>query len=200
MKYIVGALIFFLISCKKEVEAVAVKEHPVEGVSLFDEKQTFVFKEELKVAVREKIKNWDEYFVLSDFLKKNYTHISPSLSLEMSKELSVLVKAMNDSLRIKELNNRPVYARLNTLNSEVLRLKDMSTISSIKAAEVNLQVEKVVAVYGAINSKINSVYSQHDFDENVNFDEAIFNFNEQEATPYLKSKKKKRGAAIQRSK
>tara|TARA_B100000809_G_scaffold3549_1_gene3814 strand:- start:9854 stop:10375 length:522 start_codon:yes stop_codon:yes gene_type:complete len=173
-----------LVSCKKKVEVVVIEEESIEGLSFFDKKNTYDFNEELDDAVVEKIKDWDEYFSVSTYLKKNYTLISPSLSLEMSKDLLDLVTKMNDSLKIKVLNNRGVFARLYTLNSEVLRLKDMSSISSIKATEVTLQVEKVVAIYNSINSKINSVYSQQAFDENVDFDEAIFDFNKEAELPY----------------
>lgn len=182
-----------IISCKKNKEIVVVEEaSPVESLSLFDENTTYNFNEELKVEVREKIASWDEFFTLSGFLKKNFTSISPSFALELSKELTDLSKAMNDSLKILELNNRGMFARLNVFYSEAIRLEDMSTISSIKASEVNEQVGKLMTVYNSINMKINSIYLQKSFDNNVNFDESIFEFNKKEEEPFVKPKKTRR--------
>ena len=190
------------VSCKKkvaeqevgsiEIEVPIEEKSPMDGLSLLDTKKTYVFSETLRDTVKTKIKEWKTYFEMSTFLKKNYTDVSPSVALEMSEELSELVLAMKDSLQIKVLNNRGVFARLNTFSSEVLRLKDMASISSITPDEVAVQVDKVVAVYNSINSKINSVYAQQNFDENLDFDEAIFNFNAQAEQPYSIPKKKKK--------
>ncbi|WP_152287010.1 hypothetical protein [Flavicella marina] len=190
-----------VVACKKKAKPlVVVEEVPAEGLSLFDEKSTFIFNEDLDVTVAKEISGWDEYSSLSKFLKKNYSIISPSLALEMSKELVDLTKKMNDSLQIKELNNRGVFARLYTFYSEALRLQDMSEISSIKASEVVDQVQKIATVYNSINLKINSVYMQKNFDENVDFDESIFNFNENGETPYSVPKKSKRKPVNQNKK
>jgi hypothetical protein len=200
LKYIFSIVFLLFVSCKKKEVLIVIEEEPIEGLSLFDEKHSYVFNEELSIEINEKIKDWDEYSSVSSYLKNNYTLISPSLSLEMSKELSDLVKTMKDSLQIKALNNRGVFARIYTLNSEALRLKDMSSISSIKASEVSLQVEKVVAIYNSINSKINSVYAQQSFDQNIDFDEAIFNFNIDREIPYSTPKKSKRTRTISKNK
>ena len=192
MKYFYIIVFLVFVSCKKKEPKVIETEVPVEALSLFNEKNEYSFDEKINEDIKDKIKEWDEYFTVADYLENNYATISPALSLEMSKELVDLVEKMNDSLQIKTLNNREVFARLNTLNSEVLRLKDMSTISSIKASEVAIQVEKVVAVFNSVNSKINSVYSQQNFDENVDFDETIFNFNKAAETPYSVPKKRRR--------
>lgn len=169
-----------------------VEEQKPESLALFTENTTYVFNKDLKHQVEKDIQNWDEYFTMSEFLKKYYTAISPSLSLEMSKELTDLSKTMKDSLRIKELNNRGMFARLNVFYSEALRLQDMSEISSIKAVEVTEQVEKLVSVYNSINMKINSIYEQKNFDSNVDFDESIFEFNENAERPYSIPKRSRR--------
>lgn len=177
-----------------------VEEVPSESLALFNENTTYVFNEGLSPVIQEEIKGWDEYTALSKFLKKNYISISPALSLEMSKELTDLSKAMNDSLRIIELNNREMFARLNVFYSEALRLKDMSQISSIKPSEVTEQVEKLVSVYNSINMKIKSIYLQKSFDSDVSFDESVFEFNESSVVPYSKPKKPKRQKPTQNGK
>jgi hypothetical protein len=185
-----------IIACTKEEKTVVIEEQKHESLALFNENMTFVFNEDLTLQVKKEIKSWDEYFTMSFFLKKHYVLISPSLCLEMSKELVGLSKTMNDSLRIKELNNKGMFARLSVFYSEALRLQDMSTISSIKAAEVTEQVEKLVSVYNSINMKINSIYLQKSFDNNVNFDESIFDFNENAERPYLTPKKPRKKRSI----
>lgn len=193
LKYIFSLIFLLFISCKKNEPVVVITtEDSIESLALFDEKKEYQFNVALNDDVKEKIKSWDEYFIVSRYLEKNYLNISPSLSLEMSKELPDLVQSMNDSLQITSLNNRGVFARLHTLKSEVIRLKDMSSISSIKASEVTLQVAKVVAIYNSINAKINAVYAQYDFDEQVHFDEEIFEFNTAAETPYSVPKKRKK--------
>ncbi len=177
-----------------------IDEPKPESLALFKEKTHYIFDKELISDVEEKVKSWNEFFTLSDFLKKNFLDISPSLSLELSKELVELSKVMNDSLRIKELNNKGMFARLNVFYSEALRLQDMSIISSIKAAEVQEQVGKLVSVYNSITMKINSIYLQKDFDSEVIFDESVFEFNEDAEKPFFVPKRPKKQKANQSDK
>ena len=174
-----------------------VEKSKPESLVSFNKKSNYNFNKNLKPQVQKDIESWDEYFVMSNYLKKHFLHISPALSLEMSKELADLSKKMNDSLRIKELNNKGMFARLNVFYSEALRLQDMSIISSIKAVEVTEQVEKLVSVYNSINMKINSIYLQKSFDNNVNFDESFFEFNEDAEKPYSIPKKSRKKRSIQ---
>lgn len=197
MKYLFSLVVFVLVvSCKKKVEVVVEKQPQTESLALFDETSTYNFNQDLADDVETSIKSWEQYFALSKFFKKNFSTISPSLALEMSKELTDLTKSMNDSLQIVELNNRGMYARLHVFYSESLRLQDMSTISSIKVTEITDQVEKLVSVYNSMNLKINSIYLQKSFDENVDFDESIFEFNEKGEAPYTKPKRKRNKRSI----
>ena len=177
-----------------------VKEAPAQSLALFGENVTYHFEEELSQDILDKVKSWDEYVALTRFFRDNFSTISPALSLEMSKELKQLSKTMNDSLRIKVLNNREMFARLNVFYTEALRLEDMSTISSMQSSEVTEQVAKLVSVYNSINLKIRAVYLQRSFDMNVNFDEGIFEFSNQEEVPYSKPKKPKRTRSIKNDK
>jgi len=181
-----------LICCKEEKEFTDSDTQDAIVVNARqEEKVLFVFSEKLTKKASEGIITWDEYFKLSDFLLENYSDVSATQSLEMSKGLTEMVKSIKDSMQIPILNTRGMFARLNTLNSEVLRLKDMSIITSIKPEEVLIQTRKIVAVYNAINSKINAVFSQKSFDEDVDFDESIFNFDKKDEKPYYVAKKKK---------
>jgi len=84
-----------------------------------------------------------------------------------------------------------MYARLHVLYSEVYRLKDMSEISSIKPQEVQLQTAKIIAVFNALNSKINSVYTRNIFDEDLRFDESLFEVYPQKEELYSPKKKRR---------
>jgi hypothetical protein len=192
-------LFVLFVSCKKE-QKVLVKEAPAQSLALFGENVTYHFEEELSQDILDKVKSWDEYVALTRFFRDNFSTISPALSLEMSKELKELSKTMNDSLRIKVLNNREMFARLNVFYTEALRLEDMSTISSMQSSEVTEQVAKLVSVYNSINLKIRAVYLQRSLDMNVNFDESIFEFGNQEEVPYSKPKKPKRTRSIKNDK
>jgi hypothetical protein len=189
---IILTLSMFFSGCRKDKETINVAPKKDVLVKIIEEeKSLFVFSEKLSKKASEGIIAWDEYFKLSDFLLENYSDVSATQSLEMSKELTEMVKSIKDSMQIPILNTRGMFARLNTLNSEVLRLKDMSIIASIKSEEVLIQTRKIVAVYNAINSKINAVFSQKSFDEDVDFDESIFNFDKKEEKPYYVAKKKR---------
>lgn len=200
MKYTIIVVFILFVSCKKKEKAV-VKEAPVhKSLALFNENKTFVIEDDINPQIKNELKDWDEYFELSKFLNKNFLVISPALSLELSKELTDLSKTMNDSLQIKELNTREMFARLNVFYSESLRLQDMSDISSIKAVEVTDQVSKIMSVFNSINLKINSIYLQNSFDKSVDFDESIFEFNKEAEAAYARPKKLRKPKPIQNGK
>ncbi|MFC2127756.1 hypothetical protein ACFLRU_05170 [Bacteroidota bacterium] len=172
-------LLVLLIACKKEKLKIVEKEEPSVAIrSQFHMQKTFLISDSLSVLSKMKVERWAGYQNLSEFLKNNFTRISPNNSLELSKELYTVVKKVRDSFKIKELNVDGVTARINVLSSEALRLKDMSDISSIKSEEIVEQTQKILNVYSSINSKINAIYAQMTFDEDVNFDESIFEFRE----------------------
>lgn len=172
-----------LSSCRMNQEKTPQDVSVEEAVQdVFTEQNTYSFEEELTDVSKEKIKDWVGYFKLTNFLKEQYGRVSPQTALEMSEELQGIVGKIRDSLKINELKTHGFDARLNVLNSEVLRLKDMSEITSIKAEEVRQQIEKIIAVYHAINSKINAIYARELFDEEVNFNEEIFDFQSNRPT------------------
>lgn len=103
--------------------------------------------------------SWKEYTLVSDKLEK-FKSISANEALNNALQLSKLVKQLKDSIRPKDLLNNPFRTRINVLENEVLRLKDMTYISSITSKEVNNQVTKIMEAFSATNSKINTVYSQ----------------------------------------
>lgn len=116
---------------------------------------------------QKKIDDWLEYESLKNFLDR-FNSISPNEALNNSKELNDLVKSLRDSVTPKFLESDAFKARVNLLLNESMRLYDMSSISSIKATEVNAQVEKLLLAFSSINSKINTIVKQADLDNEVN--------------------------------
>lgn len=87
--------------------------------------------------------SWKELRTLNSFIK-NFKTISPTEALSNAKELSMIAQSVKDSIRPKFLQTAAFKSRVNVFLNEVLRLEDMSRISSIKAEEVNSQVQKVL--------------------------------------------------------
>lgn len=199
MKTTICALIFslFLFSCESKKTN---NEQSIEGdsysQSLLGEKKTYKISESVNLQYNDHLKKWKQYENLAIFIRENYTNTSANQSFEMSKELVENIEIAKDSLKNKELRKLGVYARLNTLYSEALRLQDMSTISSIKAEEVFVQINKIVNVFSSVNAKINSIYEQQNFDEEIEFDEAMFNFREEPELIMPRKKYKRRNGTI----
>ncbi|WP_139957686.1 hypothetical protein [Flavicella sediminum] len=189
-------MLVVLIACqnKKKINV----DSDESSVAIHSKKQlqkSYQFTDTLTTISKSKVNNWYGYKNLSSFLKERYTNVSPNTALEFSNELFEVVQKVRDSFQIKELNTESLDARFNVLSSEVLRLKDMDDIPSIKAEEVELQTLKIMEVYSSINAKINAVYAQQSFDEDVNFDESIFEFREPLERRFVKPKiKSKRNA------
>ena len=177
---LVGFLIVF--SCGKSADTpkskVKVKKDSHAIQKLFNKKERFVFSETLTASVNDSLKSWKQYGKIATFLSKNYLDVSPAEALEMSNELAEISISFKDSVSVPILANNAMFARLNVFTSEVLRLKDMATIPNIKSKEVAEQTKKILAVFSAINSKINSLYKEQSFDSNLNFDESLIDFNE----------------------
>ncbi len=113
-----------------------------------------------------KVVNWKEYQQVSNNLKQ-FSTISANEALNNAIQLSDRVKFLKDSIRPKELINLSFRTRINVLENEALRLKDMTFIPAITANEVNTQVDKIIAAFSATNSKINTIYSQLEVEQNI---------------------------------
>lgn len=123
-------------------------------------------------SAKKDLDDWQEYTNLDDFFIKYY-NISHYEALENAKELSGLVKNLKDSLRIDKLNKKNVVARINVLENEALRLADMATIPSITNNEVKIEVDKIVELFDALNSKINTIYRAEELQKSLEIDTEI---------------------------
>lgn len=113
-----------------------------------------------------KIENWKEYHSVTNSLSQ-FSSISPNEALNNAIKLSETIQFLKDSIRPKELINLSFKTRVNVLENEALRLKDMTHISAITAKEVNTQVDKILAAFSATNSKINTIYSQIEVEQEI---------------------------------
>lgn len=121
---------------------------------------------DLDKTSKAKITNWKEYQNTSENLKF-FANISANEALNNAILLSKNIKLLKDSIRPKDLINSSFKTRINVLENEALRLKDMTLISAITAQEVHEQVEKIIAAFSATNSKINTIYSQLEVEQNI---------------------------------
>ena len=155
-------LILFIFSCKDSVQKQEQNiQKPTKGVVINHSKLVA-----LESTSKINISKWKEYQSVSDHLKM-FSSISANEALNNALQLSSLVKKMKDSIRPKNLMNPSFRTRINVLENEVLRLKDMTYITAITTKEVNQQVDKVLEAFSATNSKINTIYSQLEVEKEI---------------------------------
>jgi hypothetical protein len=182
--------LFFFASCKKQpISKVEIAPRAADLQS--ERSHNAIFSDTLTAIATKKLQSWNSYFLFSRFVKEHFSAVSASQALGLSQELLEVVSEMKDSLKLPVLKTKSMYARLHVLYSEVYRLKDMSEISSIKPQEVQLQTAKIIAVFNALNSKINSVYTRNIFDEDLRFDESLFEVYPQKEELYSPKKKRR---------
>ena len=180
--YLILMLLFF--SCKESIKGTP---------QVIEKPETSIAKKHDKIITVEakfesKIETWAAYETFTTFIDR-YQIISPVDAINNSRELNILTKSLNDSIKPAFLESSAFNARLNLLFNETLRLYDMSSIPSIKAIEVNKQVDKVLQAFSSINSKINTVILQTQLDkdvEDVNFKRKESVLKETDRTPEKK--------------
>lgn len=172
MKYLYSFLLiilFFSVSCtkSKKVEDVATTTDTL----VVEDTDRIInnTSETLIPGAKRALEDWKEYQKLDQFMLKYY-NVSNLEALNNAKELSELVKNMIDTIRVDKLTELNVVARFNVLHNETLRLADMATISSITKEEVKEEVKKIIDLYSAVNSKINTIYKAEDLQNALEVD------------------------------
>lgn len=175
-----------ILSCKKEIEQTTLKK-----VNKTDMNVVVHYKNPVALSSfsADKVKHWKEYYTLIEFINR-FEKISPNEALSNALELKKLSKKIKDSIRVKALENAAFKARLNVFENEVLRLADMTYISAITSKEVNNQVEKTLLLLSSINAKINTVFDQIRFDEDVDLN-TFFKLDSSKASDTVKNPLKK---------
>ncbi|MFB9272402.1 MULTISPECIES: hypothetical protein [Flavobacteriaceae] len=172
MKYLYSFLLLILFlsfSCNKTKKLEEVVE--VADTLVVEDTDRIInnTSETLIPAAKRSLKDWKEYQKLDQFMLKYY-NVSNLEALNNAKELSGLVKNMIDTIRVEKLTELNVVARFNVLHNETLRLADMATIRSISKEEVKEEVKKIIDLYSAVNSKINTIYEAEDLQSSLEVD------------------------------
>lgn len=169
MKYLFLILLITLtIGCKKSNS----KENAI--IQNTDKKEVVKHEAILKLSIlsKEKITPWKEYKNVKENIIK-FENISASEALNNALHIAKVIKQLKDSIRPKALLTPSFRTRVNVLENEALRLKDMTFISAITNSEVNKQVEKILQAFSATNSKINTVYAQLSVETEIKIQQSI---------------------------
>lgn len=184
MKYLYCFLLFILFlnfSCSrtKNAEEVVISQDSLK----VEDRISNQLGETLMPTAKLDFQQWNEYNNVDEFILKFYSTTSLE-ALSNAQELADLVKLMKDTIRVKKINELSVIARFNVLHNETLRLADMSTISSIKKEEVKEEVGKILELYSALNSKINTIYKAEEVQNSIEVDtEKPIKLEEQQELP-----------------
>jgi tellurite resistance protein len=165
---LVFIILLFTFSCGKGTSVQGASEN-VDSLKVHSNRITNTISETLTPFAKKAVSEWKEYKNVDAFILKFY-NISVADALYESKELSELVQLMKDSIRVEILKGKSIIARFNVLHNETLRLADMATISAITDEEVAQEVTKILNLYSAVNSKINTIYKAQALQKSLEFD------------------------------
>jgi hypothetical protein len=188
MRYCYSFLILILLlnfSCNKSKTTKEVSEK-LDTINVSSDRIVNTIGETLIPNAKSALEDWKEYNNVDEFVLKYY-NISILEALTNAQELSDLVKAMRDTIRVDKLDQLNVIARFNVLHNETLRLADMANIPSIKDEEVKEEVTKILEVFSAVNSKINTIYKAEDIQNSLEDDTVMPDSTEEKTkTPVIK--------------
>ena len=122
--------------------------------------------EKINAIFEKEVVNWQELNTVHSFIQK-FDKVSPNEALSNALELRDLVTILKDSATPNIFDIPSFQARVNILHNETLRLADLTLIPAITSEDVNLQVEKTIAAFSSLNSKINTILSKKRFEDAV---------------------------------
>ena len=166
MKNIFYIVVFFLISCDDTSQNSIEQDIPKPLLSIAKEHSKIV---PIKSVYKKETENWEELNALNSFMSR-FSKISPNEVLSNALELKDLVKNLKDSVMPTVFDIPSFHARINVLDNEVLRLVDLTYIAAITAEDVHKQIDKTLASFSAVNSKINAILSQKKFEDDIAID------------------------------
>ena len=171
MKYLYSLLLsilFLVFSCNRAKDVQEVSK-TIDSLKIDSDRIVSTIGEILIPKAKKAVSEWKEYIDVDDFMLKYYS-ISTTEAIDYAEELSGLLQLMKDSVRVEKLKGLNVTARFNVLHNEALRLSDMATISSISNEEIKEEVFKIVEIYSALNSKINTIYKAEELQNALEID------------------------------
>lgn len=171
---LVFIIVVFALSCKKDkdkknTEVVSIDKYQniKDNIVVFD---SFA---PVKVVYKDSLLGWKGYFDVQEdleLLKKT----TPNEALGLSEKLVKDVALMKDSITVKTLDEKGMRARMNTLYNQALRLQEMKEIPAITVPEITKQTQGLFTLYRMINTKINAIYEQNDFEKELLEDDFFF--------------------------
>ena len=168
MKYLVTFLtIALLFSCDKKQENK--KQEQDDSKPLLSVVYEYSVIKNVRPIFKKDVEDWKELKSINEFLSR-FKKVSPNEILSNALELEGLVKSLKDSVKPTLFDVASFNTRVNILYNETLRLSDMTTIPSIKAAEVNEQTEKIIDAFSAVNSKVSTILSKKRFEDAIEVD------------------------------
>lgn len=161
-------VLLLIVSCsnKKDTEPVVSGN---DSLALNASRIVSALPETLIPKAKMELSKWEEYKNVDEIMLKYY-NISHTEALLNAKELADMVTLMRDSIRIDEIDKPNVVVRINVFQNEALRLADMANIPSINSDEVKNQVGKIIELFSAFNSKINTIYKASDLQKSLEVD------------------------------
>ena len=167
MKYFTSILILlFIFSCNKKQETTIQQE---DTKPLLSVENNFSAIKRINPAFIKDVEEWKELNAVDSFLER-FKKASPKEVLSNALELKGLVESLKDSIKTALFTISSFDARINIFYNETLRLADMTTIPAIQASEVNLQTEKILEAFSAVNAKINTILSKKRFEDEIDVD------------------------------
>ena len=167
MKHILYLFLsLFLFSCgnNKKDTLKTIQEKPKRSIA-----KQHIRLEHVSQDFKNKVEGWQDLQTVTSFIKK-FENVSPNEALSNALELRDLVASLKDN-EIPEFCDIPSFhARINVLHNETLRLADLTLIPAITSEEVNLQVDKTIAAFSSVNSKINTIYSKKRFEDAIDIE------------------------------
>ena len=164
MKKILFLLQFvFLFSCVKNEQE---KLENIEKKPLLSVVKEHASVEKVNILFKKDVADWKELNAVNSFLLR-FKKASPNEALSNALELRDLVKSLKDSVKPKIFDIPSFNARIHILENETLRLADLTFIPAITANEINVEVDKTIAAFSAVNSKINTVLSKKRFEDAI---------------------------------
>ncbi|MDO3695393.1 hypothetical protein QVZ41_11135 [Wenyingzhuangia sp. chi5] len=176
MKYITLFVTFcaVFIACEQKKTETAVKaENDEKYLSAKDETIIFDSVAPVKVIYKDSILDWKGYFKVTEDLKR-LKKTTPNEVLSVAEELVKDVALMRDSITVKVLDERGMRARMNALYNQSLRLQEMKDIPAITVPEITKQTQGLFTIFRMINTKINAIYEQNDFEQELLDDNFFF--------------------------
>lgn len=167
VKQLIYLLLFVvLFSCENDKKETLITVQEIPQLSIAKQHVALV---NVKPTYEKEVENWQELKSVKTFIKK-FEKVSPNEALSNALELRDLVVNLKDSIKPPLFNNKPFETRVNVLHNEVLRLADLTFIPAITSEEVNLQVDKTIAAFSSVNSKINSILAKKSFEDAIDIE------------------------------